>query len=64
MSVVDRAEDGRLHPHFLPSAAPMLFADTIKTVPDMREGLESLSIVGNVPRVVLYRLKLDRQTSF
>ena len=43
---------GGLHLHFLPLAAPMLFAGNINTVPNMRHGFESLNIVGNVPCAV------------
>ena len=35
-------------------AAPMLFADSIKTVTAMRDGFESINIMGNVPRPVEY----------
>ena len=52
MFVVIRTMVGGLHSYFLPSAATMLLAGNINTVPDVRDGLESLNIVSTAPRAV------------
>ena len=54
MATIVRAIISGLHPHFAAMAAPMLFADSIKTVTAMRDGFESINIMGNVPRPVEY----------
>ena len=54
MVTVVRAIISGLHPHFASMAAPLLFADSVKTVTTMRDGFESLNIMGHVPRPVEY----------
>ena len=47
MDMVVCAVIGGLHPHFLPMATPMLFAGTIKTVPDMSDSVQIVEHYGH-----------------
>ena len=38
-----------LHPYFQNMAAPLLFANSVATITDVREGFENLNIMGSVP---------------
>ena len=50
MVTIVRAIISGLHPHFSAMAASMLFADSVKTITNLRDGFESLNIMGHIPR--------------
>ena len=48
MSIVIRTLSSGLHAHWTPMPAPLLFAGNVKTIPDLRDGFESLNIMWHV----------------
>ena len=53
MGVVVRTIVCGLYPNFLLMAAPMLYAGIVTTVPNLRDGFESLTIIGTTPRALV-----------
>ena len=57
MGRVVRAIITDLHAYFQHMAAPLLYANSITTISDLRDGFENLNIMGNVPNNVPRRVE-------